>query len=388
MRWKTAIGKPPSLGIDITVANINKLLAEVNAEAMVQLHGRSKETNETVQRIEQQNEELQTKNDQLLQELTELKKENHMLRLAFDQRNEQEDEERLEKLKASLDIKQPCDEMDLSKSRTALDEAFPFAPAAGLGQSWKHSGQPSCYFEQMTDERLNSEPAYQTWLGSTTSSLLYISGKTAYDGRTKRETTYSWLSPATVVATDDHEASFSKSTLDGELRRLCIYYNCHPDIRPSGLRQHGTMKLLGSLLWRVLQWQPALQRRWMEHVEQTAQTTKELTKNGDTKVAIRRMVEMIRQLLVEIQKERGRNGASVCIIIDRLDQCDVKMRYVMDAFEDLVSREECNVKIFVVADDALEEDSWEPKLDTTRSSSRVICHSHWDQGRIPSYKLR
>jgi len=44
-----AIGKPPSMGIDRTVATVHGKLAEINSEAMLQLHRRSRNIQITVE---------------------------------------------------------------------------------------------------------------------------------------------------------------------------------------------------------------------------------------------------------------------------------------------------------------------------------------------------
>jgi predicted nuclease with TOPRIM domain len=44
-----AFGRPPSVGIDKTAAQVHKKLAEVSSEAMIQLHKRSQSIHVTVE---------------------------------------------------------------------------------------------------------------------------------------------------------------------------------------------------------------------------------------------------------------------------------------------------------------------------------------------------
>ena len=74
-----AIGKPPSLGIDETVAKIHGKLAEVNSEAMIQLHKRSQkihivveDNNVHIKKLETSNMELERLNGVLTRSLERL----------------------------------------------------------------------------------------------------------------------------------------------------------------------------------------------------------------------------------------------------------------------------------------------------------------------------
>ena len=61
-RFWMAIGKPPSIGIDRTVATIHGKLAEVNSEAMIQLHKRSQKIHTTVEDNNARIKELKNSN--------------------------------------------------------------------------------------------------------------------------------------------------------------------------------------------------------------------------------------------------------------------------------------------------------------------------------------
>ena len=74
-----AIGKPPSLGIDETMAKIHGKLAEVTLQANIQLHKRNKEihfivedNNEHIKNLETSNLELKKLNEDLTRSLQRL----------------------------------------------------------------------------------------------------------------------------------------------------------------------------------------------------------------------------------------------------------------------------------------------------------------------------
>jgi hypothetical protein len=68
-----AVGMPPSIGIDATVATIHGRLAEVNSEAMVLLHSRSKDIHEGIQKLQHDNEELKRHNKELREQVEDMK---------------------------------------------------------------------------------------------------------------------------------------------------------------------------------------------------------------------------------------------------------------------------------------------------------------------------
>ena len=131
-----AIGKPPPLGIDGTMAKIHGKLAEVNSEAMIQLHKRSQKIHITVEdnnahikKLETSNSELERLNGVLARSLERLEEQHRKFvrevegmsilwgallprlthgTIAITAKNGEEDKQRLEIFKEALSVS-PCD---------------------------------------------------------------------------------------------------------------------------------------------------------------------------------------------------------------------------------------------------------------------------------------
>ncbi|KFX86685.1 hypothetical protein V490_08931, partial [Pseudogymnoascus sp. VKM F-3557] len=110
-----SIGRPPSIGIDNTASTIKGKLADVNSQAMVLLHERTRaiqitleegqaENNKSHQQSQTEIRILQQKNDNLLQEMQYLRQQNDVMKLRYDIKTKIEDEERLERLQSNLQI--------------------------------------------------------------------------------------------------------------------------------------------------------------------------------------------------------------------------------------------------------------------------------------------
>jgi hypothetical protein len=90
-----SIGRPPSIGIDNTASTIKGKLADVNSQAMVLLHERTRaiqitleegqaENNKSHQHSQTEIRILQQKNDNLLQEMQYLRQQNDVMKLRYD----------------------------------------------------------------------------------------------------------------------------------------------------------------------------------------------------------------------------------------------------------------------------------------------------------------
>jgi len=96
VRFWSAFGKPPPLSIDVTVATIQGKIAEVNGEAMVLLHSRSRDIYTSVQTLRWDNQnllatvkgsaehiiDLQKRNELLVEEIKEIKQQNEAMKTA------------------------------------------------------------------------------------------------------------------------------------------------------------------------------------------------------------------------------------------------------------------------------------------------------------------
>jgi len=80
-RLKWAMGKPPQMGVDVSVQRIHKRLAEVNSEAMALLHSAAHRIEEQLRmdmrEIAQKYEALKKQNEGLAKQNEDLKKQNN-----------------------------------------------------------------------------------------------------------------------------------------------------------------------------------------------------------------------------------------------------------------------------------------------------------------------
>lgn len=76
-------------------------------------------------------------------------------------------------------------------------------------------------YHHMELDLLKSLPPYQSWLSSTSSSLLLLAGEIEINARAGRGYTHFWLSPAPLIVVDILRE-------DGERG---AYYSAHPGVR-------------------------------------------------------------------------------------------------------------------------------------------------------------
>jgi len=284
---------------------------------------------------------------------------------------------RLDELKAMLNITVPnCAEMDLQVSRKSLIDTFPIDPAS-IEINHLSTRHPSLRYQQMSQTLLYEQSVYKDWLASPTSSLLYLTGITSPEACIKRPTTYSWLSPAAIYVAEQQSASEKSDD-------LCVYYNCHPSLSPDANVRHGSLELLGSIIWSVLRWKPAVLRHRWQHVKQGIEKAKSLRAEGDIRQSVKSMINLLKDVLIEAQK-RTDNGFAY-FVLDRLDQIDIKLRYLMDELAHIVAVRDCKVKMFVVVDPAYAQGEWDLDMLDSEFRDRVLHQANWDQTRLPTYE--
>ena len=79
VRLWSAIGRPPSIGIEVTVSTIQGKLAEVNGEAMILLHSRGRDIYNSVQELKKDNKKLQETADSSEEKIIQLQEKNKEL---------------------------------------------------------------------------------------------------------------------------------------------------------------------------------------------------------------------------------------------------------------------------------------------------------------------
>lgn len=97
------------------------------------------------------------------------------------------------------------------------------------------------------------------------------------------------------------------------------------------------------------------------------------------------MVCLLGDIISEAQKTAWAAGGTVWIVIDRLDQCDTKLRWVMDELAKLAASDKCNVKILVVVDSVNAESKWDFDELESEVRAHVVPRVGWDQERLPSW---
>ncbi|KAI9858315.1 MAG: hypothetical protein M1813_007590 [Trichoglossum hirsutum] len=369
VRFRMAIGKPPSMGIDITVATIHSKLAEVNSEAMVLLHSRSLEIGKGVQRLEADNkkklgiiEKLSRELQEVKGQLQELSDENHLIRVNSDLKRQQEYQERLEEFKSTLGMQYqvlyPSLETELDPCHKSLSEAFPNA-----GTSPRKA---AARYEQMTPDLLNEQKAYLDWQRSASSCLLLLSGTTEPDGRLTRGATYSWLSPAAI---------YIAKQVQNE-KGLLVYYCCHPEVRS---KIHHVADVMSSLVFQILRWKPEVLQQNHQRFRSTVRQWQRPGLEPTDRDAIRAMVQLLREVLTEVKTE-----GVVHIVIDRVEQCNCKIHHLMDELAKLVGEESCSVKIAAI----IEGDEWDTSNLEEKPLAHVMKRVGWRQERILSVERR
>ncbi|KAH0543405.1 hypothetical protein FGG08_002263 [Glutinoglossum americanum] len=380
VRLRMALGKPPSMGIDVTAAAIHSRLAEVNSEAMVLLHHRSKETHENTEKIKTQNKKLQDIAESSKTEIEGLRRLNEILQAELADikaqsklKARQQDEERLQSFRNILKIEHPRRETEVDKCRQTLLEAFPNLKTSPRKNAWR--------FEQMTPELLNEEETYLDWLNSADSCLLILSGITMAEGRLQGgAATYSWLSPATVFIAEKAQSE----------KRLLAYFCCHPELRAE---DHPLAQdVISHLAYQLLVQRPEILRYKYSSFCSIAQ---ERWQSTDPKISVKLMARLLRETLMELEKLG--DTKTVYIVLDRLDQCEwtsaakpkCKIRDVLDELAKLVADENCSVKVAIVTG-AMDQQEW----DVDHLGEKVSRHVRWKIGwrqkklRQDVYELR
>ncbi|KAI9761888.1 MAG: hypothetical protein M1840_001541 [Geoglossum simile] len=358
VRFRMAIGKPPSMGIDITVATIHGKLAEVNAEAMVLLHSRNLEISEGVQEQSGIIKRLLLINEEQSRELRELREASQLSRVDSDLKRQQEDRDRLEEFRSTLGVLYPSPETELGTCGKDLFEAF-----LNTNSSPRKTANR---YEQITLELLNEQEAYLDWQRSTSSCLLLLSGITAVGGRLIHSATYSWLSPAAI-----HIAKQVQNE-----KGLLVYYCCHPEIRAE---LHRISDIISSLVLQILRWKPEVLRQNHQRFRSAVQQWQRPGLKPPDRAAVQAMVQLLREVLVEFKAE-----GVVHIVLDRVEQCDCKTHHLMDELAKLAGEQSCSVKIVAIIDG----EEW----DTSNLEESLLIHVMkrvgWRQERISPTERR
>ncbi|KAL9023119.1 MAG: hypothetical protein Q9180_008380, partial [Flavoplaca navasiana] len=229
-RMMKAIVSPAPLGIDKVIEGLHRSLAEVNAQIGILLH-------ERVLEIKVTNQELVSKNQELVLEVRDLKTQVTSLRDDEAQKTMHKDNERLMNLRHILGG-DPEEHREPRFCKENLKHTFPDA----LEEHDVRKGF-SANYEQMTRELLCSDSTYRAWMEYPNSSLLILAGSTESGGRAPQSWLGCWLSPAIIHVTDHLRSQGTK----------VFFYTCQPNFMEE---RTSSRVVTSSLVCQVLQWKP------------------------------------------------------------------------------------------------------------------------------------
>ena len=318
-RMLKAVVRPASLALDKTTEELQRSLAEVNAEINIMLHKNAREIKHQCHQISQQNESLEREARDLREEVAGLKNQLTSMSDNATEEASNKDAEALKHIHRMLgDVSRHGDPVICGQT---LESTFPEA----MG-STSFSPRRSRNYLQMTIDLLESIPAYRIWKDCPRTSFLMLAGSTQPAGRAT-QSSLSWLSPAAV-----HVANL----LTRQKRRVA-FHSCVPEIReePSASRQ-----IASSLIYQVLAWVPEGLRHNSFALESRL--------NADA-WASKEKVKVLKVHFQAVQEvlERLPRGEEVTIILDRLDMYEGYKFQLLKALDGLAIECPIRLKIFI-----------------------------------------
>ena len=217
---------------------------------------------------------------------------------------------------------------------------------------------------------LESCPSYREWVLSVDSSLLFLSGRTAREGKKMPGLTHCWLSPAAIYIAEG---------LIKEDKKLA-FYSGHPELQS---KSSSAKQIISSIILQILKWKPQVLRDKGVQFH-TAVLSDAWQDSRNEKVMVRAMIRLLRDLLAEV-KDLG----TAFIIIDRLDQCESEIRIVMDELAGLVGDATCRVKVAVIAETSYGRGEWRHEFlkEDDYALDRVFVHKGWNQERMTNQQI-
>ncbi|KAK3690380.1 hypothetical protein B0T22DRAFT_515714 [Podospora appendiculata] len=341
-----AVAPKVTIKFDEAATRLYKILAEINAEAMLGLHDNTSTIKQRVislhddakrgeldrkqlldqnQKLIAQNEELQQKMDEQIQEAN--------------RRDREEDMKALSAFQRLLDVDPHIPATSLTAVKQVLMQVFP-------NDLHFSSNVPYTGHLQLNRASLEENPAYQQWRKQPRSSLLFLSGYTEYAGR-KLKGTHSWLSPAAIYIAEDLTRQNAN----------VAFFSCHPDFENP--RVPGAA-VLSSLVFQVLQWRPAILRNKDAEFRHILATTPPDKRE-------RGLVILLSAALLEMQDMRA-------VPIDTITNELARL------VTDLGSSELC-VKVAIVAETSGGEGDWHSRFlpEHEFAKDRLLVVREWNQ---------
>lgn len=383
------MGKPPQIGVNLSIQKIQQRLAEVNSEAMVLLHDTAHRIEEQLgndmREIVEKYETLRKQNAGLQKQNEDLKKQNEDIKAKLERmlsrallvgfleltnrlvmHKEEKDKalaeirKRQEMLKHYLGLKQDDIHTDIHQFQASLTRAF------GNENNWP-ARIPRRYL-QMTAGLLESEDVYSKWRTARRSQLLLLCGTTPPEALMNRST-HSWLSAGALhlakTLTADHQA--------------VAYFWCHPE---DHCEQVSLKNIVANIISQILSHHPDSLKDTASDFELLLTRMKS---DHDAKVTLEPLKEVLRS---------QRENTTVYIIVDRFEHCYGEMRLatfriLLRIMEEL----KCIAKVFITIDPTYwvwnDEDEW--RYDKKKllemeeeSGGRMLCKFDWEQPRDPT----
>jgi hypothetical protein len=223
---------------------------------------------------------------------------------------------------------------------------------------------PYTSYLQLNESIFSEIPNYRKWLDHEKSSLLFISGSTAYEGRKLKGRTHCWLSPAAIYMTESLT------------RQGCnvVFFSCHPDIESISLTGEA---VLSSLISLVLQWRPEILRDKDSEFRQILDGVHHPTREH-------KLVDLLGAVLLEM-KDLG----TVYFVLDRLDCCKTRIDNLTNELARLITvmnSPEFRVKVAIVVETSGGTGNWRSDFlpEYEYATDRLFIVQHWDQRRLTS----
>jgi hypothetical protein len=229
---------------------------------------------------------------------------------------------------------------------------------------------PVTGYIQMNRSLLQKSEEYRSWISSTESCMLFLSGRTAREGRYYKGLTHCWLSPAAIYLVED----LTREEIN------VAFYSCHPDLESKPV---SAKHIISSIILQVLKRKPQILREKAVQFHSAIRSDPWLEANA-VKTQARAMMRLLGSVL-EVVKDLG----TTFIIIDRLDQCEGQFRVVMDELVRLVGDPTCNVKLAIIAETSFGGGEWKSEYlpEGEYRVDRVFNHQDWNQRLLTNQEM-
>jgi hypothetical protein len=257
----------------------------------------------------------------------------------------------------------PSAETDVDKTKQYLRQVFPNLPhyVAHL---------PATGYTQMNRNLLQKTEIYRSWISSTESCILLLSGITAIEGRHYRGWSHCWLSPAAIYIAED----LARENLH------VAFFSCHPDLESRSIPMK---RVISSIILQILKRTPHILREKAVQFH-SALLSDPFRNSYNMKTQARAMTKLLGEVLAAV-KDLG----TTFIVLDRLDQCEGKFNVVMDELLKLVGDPACNVKLAIIAETSTGGGEWHPEFlpEDEYRLDHVFRHQDWNQGKLTNHEM-